>query len=114
MKYQQVIDTPLPEQTINESDSIENNHNTDTKSEILQRSTRIRKSAILDDYIVYLQECDYNIRMKNDPVSFKDAIKSDDSELWLDAMKDEMESMNKNQVQELVESPKGFKHIGCK
>ena len=33
----------------------------------LNRSTRVRKSTIPSDYIVYLQECDYNIGAENDP-----------------------------------------------
>ena len=81
MEHQQEVDTPLHEQIVNEHDSIENNHNNDTESEILWRSTRNRRLTILNDYIVYLQECDYDIRMKDDTVSFKDAINSDDSEL---------------------------------
>ena len=33
----------------------------------LRRSTRVRKSSIPYDYIVYLQELDYSIRAENDP-----------------------------------------------
>ena len=58
--------------------------------------TRIRRSAISGDYIIYLHECDYDIGIKDVPVSFKDAINSDDYELWLDAMEDEIEFMIKN------------------
>ena len=36
----------------------------------LRRSTRVRKSAIPTDYIVYLQEFDYDITTDNDPESF--------------------------------------------
>ena len=36
----------------------------------LRRSTRVRKSTIPSDYIVYLQELDYNIRADNDPETF--------------------------------------------
>ena len=51
MEHQQVIDTPISEQTVNKSDLIENNHHNDTESEIFQRSTRIRRSTISDDYV---------------------------------------------------------------
>ena len=91
-----MIDTSLSEQTVNEPDLLENNHHNDTESEKFWRSSRIRRSTISDDYVVYLQECDYDIGMKDDPVSFKDTINSDDSKFWLDAMKDEMESISKN------------------
>ena len=36
------------------------------------------------------------------------------SKLWYNAMKDEMESMAKNQVWDLVELPKGVSVVGCK
>ena len=36
----------------------------------LRRSTRVRKSAIPSDYVVYLQEFDYDIRVKIDPEMF--------------------------------------------
>ncbi|KAL4340139.1 hypothetical protein GQ457_08G024220 [Hibiscus cannabinus] len=53
----------------------------------LRRSTRERKSAISSDYVVYLQESDYN---------------------------DEMNSMKNNKVWDLVSLPDGVKAIGCK
>ncbi|KAK9160022.1 hypothetical protein Syun_006363 [Stephania yunnanensis] len=37
-----------------------------------------------------------------------------ESELWYDAMNDEMNSMSSNDVWDLVELPKGAKTIGCK
>ena len=36
----------------------------------LRRSQRERRHAISDDYVVYLQESDYDIRTSNDPVHF--------------------------------------------
>ena len=36
----------------------------------LRRSTRVRRSVILDDYIVYLQELDTDLRAENDPITF--------------------------------------------
>ena len=36
----------------------------------LRRSTRTKRSAIPNDYVVYLQECDYNTVAENDPESF--------------------------------------------
>ena len=37
-----------------------------------------------------------------------------ESNLWYNAMKDEMDSMASNQVWDLVELPKGVKAIGCR
>jgi hypothetical protein len=41
-------------------------------------------------------------------------MSGDNSTLWYDAMKEEMESMAKNQVWDLVDLPKEAKAIGCK
>ena len=59
----------------------------------LRRSTKVRNSAIPSDYVVYFQESDYNIRTKHDPKTFSQTIISKESDLWYDAMKDEMDSM---------------------
>ncbi|RVW43648.1 Retrovirus-related Pol polyprotein from transposon TNT 1-94 [Vitis vinifera] len=80
----------------------------------LRRFTRTKRSAIPNDYVVYLQECDYNIGAKNDPESFSQAMSCKESELWYNAMKDEMSSMKCNDVWDLVELPNGAKTIGCK
>ena len=80
----------------------------------LRRSTRVRKSAIPNDYIVYLQECEYNVGAENDPETFSQAMSCNKSNLWYNAMKDEMDSMASNGVWDLVELPNGVKAIGCK
>ena len=80
----------------------------------LRRSTRTKRSAIPNDYVVYLQECDYNIGAENDPESFSQAMSCKESELWYNAMKDEMSSMKCNDVWDLIELPNGVKTIGCK
>jgi len=40
----------------------------------LKISTRTKRSTISNDYVVYLQEYDYNIAAENDPESFSQAI----------------------------------------
>ncbi|KAL6340374.1 hypothetical protein AAG906_005826 [Vitis piasezkii] len=62
----------------------------------LRRSTRTKRSAIPNDYVVYLQE----------------SMSCKESELWYNAMKDEMSSMKCNDVWDLVELPNGVKTIG--
>ncbi|XP_068646382.1 putative disease resistance protein RGA3 [Aristolochia californica] len=57
----------------------------------LRRSTRLRRSAIPDDNIVYLQESD--IGTANDLMYFLEAMSCKESELWYNAMKEEMNSM---------------------
>jgi hypothetical protein len=60
-----------------------------------RRSQRGRRSAISDDYEVYVSE---EIRMEGDPTSFEEAMRSAYSSKWLEAMKDEMRSMSINKV----------------
>ena len=58
----------------------------------------MRKPAIPNDYVMYLQELDYDIGTKNDPEKFSQAISCKESNLWYDAMKDEMNYMASNGV----------------
>ena len=63
---------------------------------------------------MYLQESDYDIGINKDPVSFSQAIECNDSSKWIDAMNDELKSMDQNQVWDLVELPDNCKKVGCK
>ena len=98
----------IVEQPVEQRDPQENVDTT------LRWSTRVRKTAIPSDYVVYLQELDYDIGAKNDPEMFSRAISCKESNLWYDAMKDEMNSMASNGVWNLVELSNGAKAIGCK
>ena len=56
----------------------------------LRKSQRERRPAISNDYVVYLHETETNLSINdNDPVSFSQAISCDNSEKWLNAMKEE-------------------------
>lgn len=74
----------------------------------IRKSTRTRKPAIPSDFRCHLQETDYNIGDVNDPMTYSQAMKRSQSNLWNNAMKEELESMYKNQVWLLVE-PKSDK-----
>ena len=80
----------------------------------LRRSTRERRSAIPPDYLVYIGEQDYDIGSVTDPITYEEAVSCPQSELWLDAMRDEIQSMRHNGVWELIELPEGHRPIGCK
>ncbi|KAJ9538265.1 hypothetical protein OSB04_030998 [Centaurea solstitialis] len=81
----------------------------------LRRSNRERRSAIPDDYIVFLQEHEAQIGIReDDPINLKEALSSSNSQKWIDAMADEMKSMKDNDVWDLVELPKDAKPIGYK
>jgi hypothetical protein len=75
------------------------------------RPQRTRKSAIPDNYEVYNSK---EVQMENDPTSFEEAMRSEYSSKWLDAMKDEIKSMSTNEVWDLEKIPKGAKTVGCK
>jgi hypothetical protein len=75
-----------------------------------RRSQRVRKSAIPNDYEV----CDTEeFQMEGDPTSFEEAMRSAHSEKWLEAIQDEIKSMNTNKVWDSETIPKGAK-TGCK
>ena len=76
-----------------------------------RRSQKVRKSAIPADYEVYNTE---EFQKKDDPTSFKEVMRSDRSSKWLEAMEDEIKSMNANKVWDLAIIPKGAKIVGCK
>jgi hypothetical protein len=80
-------------------------------SEPPRRSQRARRSAIPDDYEIYVSE---EIQMEGDFTSFEEVMRSAYSFKWLDAMEDEMRSMSVNKVWDLEEIPKGAKTVGCK
>ena len=62
----------------------------------LRRSSKIRKPTIFNDYIVYLQESNFNVRPDNDPQSFLQAMSRNKSTFQYDAIKDETKFMAKN------------------
>ena len=54
---------------------------------VLKRSQRERMFAILNNFVVYLQESEKDLSIDNDPVSFSEATNGDNSDKWLDACK---------------------------
>jgi hypothetical protein len=82
-----------------------------THNEPPRRSQRARRSAISNDYEVYVSE---EIQMEGDPTSFEEAIRSAHSSKWLDAMEDEMRSMSVNKIWDLEKISKWGKTVGCK
>ncbi|KAJ9679813.1 hypothetical protein PVL29_021660 [Vitis rotundifolia] len=80
----------------------------------LRRSQRVRKPAISDDYMIYLQEHEYDGYDASDPVTYQEAIHCPQFTSWKEAMDDEMNSMYMNGVWDLVELPQGCKPVGCK
>ncbi|KAA0040148.1 UBN2 domain-containing protein [Cucumis melo var. makuwa] len=63
---------------------------------------------------LWRKRLEFDLSIDNDPVSFSQAIKGDNSTKWLDAMKEELKSMNDNKVWDLVKLLKESKRVGCK
>ena len=65
----------------------------------LRRSQSEMRLVISNDYVVYLHETEIDLSINgNYPVSFSQAISCDNSEKWLNAMKEEINSMEHNSV----------------
>ncbi|KAJ9543780.1 hypothetical protein OSB04_023487 [Centaurea solstitialis] len=74
-----------------------------TQEVLLRRSTRERRNAIPDDYIVFLQEHEAQI-----------GIREDDLINLKESLSNELKPMKNNDVWDLVELPKDAKPIGNK
>jgi len=104
------IDHQIPK---NDEQPVEQHDPQENVDASLRWSTKVRKSIIPSDYIIYLQEYDYNIGAENDPKTFDQAMSCKESNLWYDTMKDEINSMQSNEVWNFVELPNGAKAIEC-
>ena len=108
---------------LNEVQQVENltSSNQPIEEELIRSETPLRRSGRVthhpDRYLGFLVrngdpvELDEN---DEDPITYMDAMQRSDSDLWLEAMKSEMESMEVNNVWTLVDPPEGVKPIGCK
>ncbi|KAI4380254.1 hypothetical protein MLD38_006467 [Melastoma candidum] len=71
----------------------------------VRRSTRVRRPALSNDYIVLLgEDCG---GLVSDPINYEEAVDGPQNNEWLAAMKDELQSMTANDVWELSELPFG-------
>lgn len=76
----------------------------------LRRSTRQRRNAISNDYFVFLQGHEDGIGLiEDDQINFCQAMRSSNSQKWIDIMNDEMKSMKDNDIWDLIELLKGVK-----
>jgi len=116
----QQVDVPIPQ---NEHIDNEPSYNVqvtneemveEPQEEILRRSVTQKRPTISDDYVVYSIEHECDLSINEDPVSVKQAMESDNFEKWFNAMKEELKSMDDNQVWDLVELPENSKQVGCK
>ena len=74
-----------------------------------RRSGRIRKCP--DHYGVWTCMSE---QPEKEPMTVKEAISSSEKDEWINAMENEMRSIETNKVWDLVKLPKDKKTIGCK
>lgn len=81
----------------------------------LRRSTRERRNPIPSDYVVYLQEHEFDVGMlDDDPENVQQAVQCRNKEKWIKAMEEEIKSMHDNKVWDVVSLSKGSKPVGYK
>ncbi|CAL2271855.1 unnamed protein product [Prunus armeniaca] len=74
-----------------------------------------RNKKKLDRFGLNQDEVNYALNIsQGDPTTYREAIASDGRDSWISAMTEEMESLYKNSVWELVPKPKDRKLVGCK
>ena len=74
-----------------------------------QRSIRRLVRYGIDEVISYAL-----ITANGDPENYAEAMESEDHDSWMQAMMEEMESLEKNQTWQLVDLPEGARPIGSK
>lgn len=74
-----------------------------------QRSTRGNLPVRLRDYIVDVAKV-----IEQEPLSYEEAVRGPEQDLWKAAMREEYDSLMKNNTWSLVELPNGRKPVGCK
>jgi hypothetical protein len=86
----------------------------DNEPQAIRISQCESRSVIPNDYVIYMSEDLNDIRKMDDPASYKEAMKSENSLKWCEVMEEEFKSMSSNGVWDLVEISDGAKRVGCK
>ncbi|KAG8478019.1 hypothetical protein CXB51_027833 [Gossypium anomalum] len=66
------------------------------------------------DLVAYALNVAEDIDANQEPSNYSKAVSCEDSEKWMFAMQEEMESLHKNRTWDLVKLPKGKKTVSCK
>jgi transposase InsO family protein len=108
--------------------AIDNNENQAVHPHVRQQSIaldRARRTGVKpparyrsDDMVNYALQVADEVEEEEpavgEPVTYKESVSGSESSQWLTAMREEMESLDKNQTWELVKRPKGRKIVTCK
>uniref|UniRef100_A0A8R7JZD3 Retrovirus-related Pol polyprotein from transposon TNT 1-94 n=1 Tax=Triticum urartu TaxID=4572 RepID=A0A8R7JZD3_TRIUA len=109
------ISLPETEPLVQENNDASQSTNSISNSMPRRSGRNTQPPAYLDEYFVFLGEVHSKIQnLEEEPKSFKAALASPESNLWMEAMQEELNSMRKNNVWELVELPNNRKSIGSK
>ncbi|KAM2867181.1 hypothetical protein COP2_023124 [Malus domestica] len=85
------------------------------RNDQISRSQRKREPSrrLKDHFVFNLEEVDHLVG-DPDPRNYKETMDSFEYEQWQQIMNEELDSIKKNKVWELVDLPDGRKPIGCK
>lgn len=64
--------------------------------------------------VAYALQAAEDVVDSHEPATYKEAISGAESDQWIAAMTEEMESLHKNQTWQLTKLPEGRRIIGCK
>lgn len=84
------------------------------ETQVIRRSSRIRHDSKRNYGFLLIENGDVMLIDQDEPLTYQDAMNTQDSKRWQEAMNSEMDSMYENQVWTLVDPPEGVKPIGCK
>ena len=82
-------------------------------TQVLRRSDRLRSEPERYGFLVS-ESNEVEVIENDEPTSYQEAMSTPDSDKWLGAMESEIQSMDDNQVWNLIDPPEGVKTIGCK
>lgn len=102
-------------ETGNESEDIdeeEEDNSQQTSGKVLRDRLTLKKPKHLADYAMIIEECENQVT--EDPATFEDALRSENSAEWKKAMDREIASLKENQTWILTDLPPGAKAIPCK
>ncbi|KAG8496686.1 hypothetical protein CXB51_007936 [Gossypium anomalum] len=100
----------LPNLSLKDSSNIENQKQ--VEHQINTESTPQKYAEA--DLVAYALNVAEDIDANQEPSNYSEAISCEDSEKWMFAMQEEMESLHKNKTWDLVKLPKGKKTVRCK
>ncbi|KAG8502990.1 hypothetical protein CXB51_000989 [Gossypium anomalum] len=113
VKYQ--INTELTPQAITK---IENRVASSPQYPISKNRTRREikppKKYAEADLVAYALNVAEDIDVNQEPSNYSEAVSCEESEKWMFAMQEELESLHKNRTWDLVKLPKGKKVVRCK